>query len=149
MSAMPTPFRLARLLRLRTQLREQAQRELGVRQAALAALDGAIAAARADEDAARADAGGAVARGASGRAVALAFGYAEAQAARVLALAARRVTAAAAVEEQRRRVIARRREEEQLARLQARARERARAAEAHAEALFLDELALGRRAGER
>src|SRR5262249_51962021 len=84
------------------------------------------AAARGAEDAARAEAGTAVARGASGGAGALAFDWAEAQAARVQALGARRAAAATPGGEPRPRVVARRAGGEPAARLGARAGGRAR-----------------------
>jgi flagellar export protein FliJ len=136
---MAAPARLARLVRLRTRLREQAAAELRRHVARVAALDRELAAVRAAEDETR----GRAARGdGSGAAVVLAWTYADALARRAAALSEERARSLASAEEARAAVRERRRAEEQLARLTARAEARAAEAAAREHGRTLDELAL-------
>jgi len=143
-------FRLARVLRLRTQLREQAEDELARVRAELAALRAQVADARAARLATRAAeeeaAAGAVLTGAQ---LAEYRGYEAAIDAREVALERKSAETATAVGTARDALLTRRREERQLERLAERTETAAAADEAHRMDTLLDELALRARRERR
>ena len=140
-------FRLARVLRLRTQLRERAQDETARARAALVAAHEALAAARATRDAACA-AGTAALDGLTGAELWRFRAFEEESRTREqrLALSAR---LADEVVRRRQALLARQREERQLERLRERAREREEVPEERATMVLLDDLALRRRSERR
>jgi flagellar export protein FliJ len=147
---MAAPFRLARVLRLRTQLRKLVQDEVALLGGNLATVrerieDAAHAQVELHEDAGRALAGA----GLTGGELAQLGAWAQALAARETALVAEGERVAAAIVRGREELVARRREERTLERLRERTDVRAQAEELRAEAILLDELALRQRsAGE-
>jgi len=143
---MPLRFRLARVLRLRTQLRERTQEELAEARAKLTALRERLAAARAERLETRRAEDAAMCRGVTGAELTTFRAWDAAQATREEALAAESVRLTEAVTERREAVVARRREERQLERLRERAAERHEVENERVEAALLDELA--RRARE-
>jgi len=145
---MATGFRLARVLRLRTQLRRQAQEQVGQMVAAMNEARREIAAVHGQADAERTREEAALVKGLpvealrEGRAWERALGV---RAARLgEGLQAMGVTLARA----RELVALRRREERQLERLAEQARERQQVREARAEAVLVDEIVLARRAAD-
>ena len=140
-------FRLARVLRLRTQLRERAQDETARARAALVAAHEALAAARATRDAACA-AGTAALDGLTGAELWRFRAFEEESRTREqrLALSAR---LADEVVRRRQALLARQREERQLERLRERAREHEEVPEERATMVLLDVLALRRRSERR
>ena len=142
-------FRLARVLRLRTQLREQAEDELARVRAELAALRAQVEEMRtarlatraAEEDAAT----GAVLTGAE---LAAYRGYEATIDAREAALERKSAETTVAIGAAREALLARRQEERQLERLEERSQAAAATDEAHRIDTLLDELALRGR-GER
>jgi flagellar export protein FliJ len=146
---MAARFRLARVLELRTRLREQAQDDVSRRAAELAALRAREAAARRADLEVRAAGASALGRGIAGVDLLAWQAYAEAAAARVDA-AVRDVAAAGEVLLQARSVLRTRRiEERQLERLRDRAQDRAAVVDARAETIQLDDLALRQQATRR
>ena len=141
-------FRLARVLRLRTQLRERAQDETARARAALVAAHEALAAARATRDAACA-AETAALDGLSGVEFGWFRAFEEGSRAREQWLARESARLAEEVVRRRQRLLARRREERQLERLRERARERDEVREERATMVLLDDLALRRRSERR
>ena len=133
-------FRLARVLRLRTQLRERAQDETARARAALVAAHEALAAARARRDAACA-AGIAALDGATGVELGRFRAFEEGARTREQWLARESARLADEVVRRRQALLARRREERQLERLRERAEERHRRVEERAAAALLDDLA--------
>src|SRR5207247_4947579 len=131
-------LRLARVLRLRTQLRERAQDETARARAALVAAHEALAAARATRDAACA-AGTAALDGLTGAELWRFRAFEEESRTREqrLALSAR---LADEVVRRRQALLARQREERQLERLRERAREREEVPEERASMVLLDDL---------
>lgn len=146
---MAAPFRLARVLELRTRLREQAEDDVARRAAELAALRMREAAARRADLEARAAGQAALGRGMAGVDLLAWQAYAEAATARIDAAVAD-VRAAGEVLLQAREVLrVRRLEERQLERLRERAQARAAVADARAEMVQLDDLALRQQAMRR
>lgn len=142
-------FRLARVLRLRTQLRERAEDELKAASAALGRVRETIGVVRARQTETRTAEAAAVAAGTTG-AVLVAFrSYEEALRRREQALAAEASELAAELVRRREALLARRREERQLEILRERAREREAANEEHATSVLLDDLARRRQAEGR
>jgi len=138
-------FRLARVLRLRTQLREQSRDELARARAALAAVRERLAAARALEE--RTYAAEAVAASAGTTAPELRRFRRFAAAGRVRqgALAAEAAGLAADVVRRRAVLLIRRRQERQLEILREQARERSEVKAERAAMVLLDELTMRRR----
>jgi flagellar export protein FliJ len=146
---MASPFRLARLLRLRSQLRQQAQDEVAALQAAESRAVAARAAVRAAVDATRdAELDGAAA-GLTGAELAGFRTYERALRAREESLAVDVTHLSAALAEGRQALVGRRRQERQLELLEERAQDRARAEEARATTVLVDDLALRQRRGRR
>ena len=142
-------FRLARVLRLRAQLRQQAQEEVLGTVAVLARLEEDAEAARAAQDDVRATEDAAMPAGVSGAELASWRAYEAAQAARELAIEDEQLRASAELARQRETLLERRREERKLEHLRERAAERALELEGRATTVLLDELALrGRSKGE-
>jgi flagellar export protein FliJ len=138
-------FRLARLLRLRTQLRERAQDEVGRMRADLARTGEAVGAARGVQHASRAAEAAAAARGLTGETL-LRFRRHEAAArAREDSLARERTRLAEELVARRHALVARRREERQLELLRERGADRSDALLERATMVLLDDLALRRR----
>jgi flagellar export protein FliJ len=146
---MATRFRLARVLRLRTQLREQAQDALAHARSELAALHERAAAARAAQAEVRAREVAAAAAGMTGDAIGRHRDWERALRAREQAAMAAAVDAAAEVERRRTVLLARRQEERQLEILRERARERAEVEDERQTMVLLDDLALRRRSERR
>lgn len=138
-------FRLARVLRLRTQLREQARDDVARARAALGAVRERIAAARAVEDGACAAEAAAVAGGTSAAELRRFRRFTAVTRARETALAAEATELAAEVVRRRDVLLTRRREERQLEILRERARDRSEAEAERAEMVLLDELMMRRR----
>jgi flagellar export protein FliJ len=137
-------FRLARVLRLRTQLRERAQEEVGRVRADIARTSEALAAVRAVREASRA-AEAAAAHELTGETL-LRFRRHEATAwAREEALGRERARLGEEMVARRQTLVARRREERQLELLRERTAERTDAVEERATMVLLDDLALRRR----
>jgi hypothetical protein len=134
---MRSPARLDRVHRLRTRLRELADREAARRATRVSAVERDLAATRAAEDAARS-----VGPGTAGSAIALAWAHADALARRAGDLLAERERAVASAEAAGDAVRERRREEERFARLAARARVHLQDETARDGARALDALAL-------
>ena len=146
---MAARFRLARVLELRTRLREQAQDDVARRAADLARVRLREAAARQADIDARAAGQTALAGGVAGTDLLAWHAYAAAAEARVDA-AVRDVRAATEVLEQTRDVLrVRRLEERQLERLRERACARAAVVEARTEMIQLDDFALRQQATRR
>ena len=146
---MAARFRLARVLELRTHLREQAQDDVARRAGELAAEHAREAAARRADLEARTAAQSALVGGMAGTDLLAWKAYAEAASARVDA-AVRDVRKAAEVLTQARHVLrVRRIEERQLERLRDRAQARAAVVEARTEMVQLDDLALRQQATRR
>ncbi len=141
-------FRLGRVLRLRTQLRKQAQDEVARTEASLAAFGEAIAAARREQDATRAAEEVAARGGISGEDLLRWRAYEEALLAQEQELARESARVAEELARCRRVLLGRRREERQLERLRERAEVRAGSAEERATIVLLDDLTL-RQQGER
>jgi len=138
-------FRLARVLRLRSQLRRQAQDDIVRTQATLVALGEESAAVRRAQEASRAAEEAAVRRGVSGAELARWRAYERALREREAALARESARVAETLTAQREILLARRRQERQLERLRERADERADVAEKRATMVLLDDLALRQR----
>ncbi len=136
-------FRLARVLRLRTQLRERAQDETARARAALVAAHEALAAARATRDAACA-AGTAALDGLTGAELWRFRAFEEESRTREQRLARESARLADEVVRRRQALLARQRE-----RLRERAREREEVPEERATMVLLDDLALRRRSERR
>ncbi|MCW5893758.1 MAG: flagellar export protein FliJ [bacterium] len=141
-------FRLGRVLRVRTQLRQQAQEHVARTRAALAALEQRIAAAAASQAEARAAEEAASAAGCSGADLARWRSFEAAAAARERVLRRDREQLLVQLEREREALLAERQEERKLERLEERARDRFDADAAREDARLLDELALRGR-GER
>jgi flagellar export protein FliJ len=141
-------FRLARVLRLRTQLRRQAQDEVARVQGDLATVRDKIAAARRAREENRTGEDSAVARGLTGEELTRWRSYERSLLAREQELARESARVAEELARCRDVLLTRRREERQLERLEERAREREDVAEERATMLLLDDLALRQR-GER
>jgi flagellar export protein FliJ len=142
-------FRLARVLRLRTRLRERTQDQLVRLRADVQALGERAERVAAERRAAREAEEAAAMQGMTGADLALHRGFDERQGACEAALAAERARVAAEESQRLAELQARRREERQLERLGERARGRWEAGEARAATCLLDELALRRRDGGR
>jgi hypothetical protein len=142
---MPTAFRLARVHRLRTVLRQQTQDELARLAGTHADVERAIEAARAAQDAVRAEEETTAARGLPGVELEALRARERALRAEELRLVAERVRLAAELTRCRERLRDRRRQERQLEQLDARARMRDRAAAEREAALLIDDLARRRR----
>jgi flagellar export protein FliJ len=138
-------FRLGRVLRLRTRLREQADDAVARATAVVAALDARIASARRTEDETRAAVAAALEGGLPGAELARWRAFAEAAAARTAALVAERAVAEEGLAAARRLLAQRRREERQLERLGERVATRAAIGRARAAQTALDDLARTRR----
>ena len=138
-------FRLARVLRLRSQLRRQAQDDVVRTQAALVAIGEEIAAVRRAQEASRTAEDAAVRRGVSGAELARWRAYERALREREAALAKESAQVAETLAAQREILLGRRRQERQLERLRERAAERADVAERRATMVLLDDLALRQR----
>jgi flagellar export protein FliJ len=138
-------FRLARVLRLRSQLRRQAQDDVVRTQATLVAIGEEIAAVRRAQEASRAAEEAAVRRGVSGAELARWRAYERALREREAALVKESAQVAETLTAQREILLARRRQERQLERLRERADERADVAEKRATMVLLDDLALRQR----
>jgi flagellar export protein FliJ len=146
---MAARFRLARVLELRTRLREQAQDEVARRAAEVAAVRAREAAARRADLEARMAGQSALAGGMPGNDLLAWQAYAEAASARVDA-AVRDVRAAIDVLTTARDALrVRRLEERQLERLRDRAQARAAVVEARTEMIQLDDFALRQQATRR
>jgi flagellar export protein FliJ len=142
-------FRLARVLRLRTQLRERAQEEVAETRAALARVREAIGAARVRQAAARRAEEAAAVAGITGEEMRRFRAWERAERVREQALAAEAARLAHALVRRREMLVARRREERQLEILRERAAERHSAAEERATMVLLDDLARRRQAEGR
>jgi flagellar export protein FliJ len=140
------PFRLARVLRLRTQLRERAREEVARERAALARAHEEIAAVRAAREAALAAEAAAAATGMTGADLHRSRAWTGALAVEEAALGRKATALAAQLERLREALRVRRREERQLERLRERAWERSQAAEERTAAALLDDLARRRKA---
>ena len=145
---MATGFRLARVLRLRTQLRRQAQEQVGQVIATMAEARREIAAVRDRADAERAREEAALATGLPAEALREGRAWEGALAARATRLGEGLRAMGATLARARELVGLRRREERQLERLAELAREKQQAHEARADAVLVDELVLARRAAE-
>jgi flagellar export protein FliJ len=143
---MPTRFRLARVLRLRTQLRRAVQDEVTLLGAELASLRAQADTMRARQGAVHDAVEQALAGGGTTGGDLLRWGaWQQALAARESALAVDGERVAQAIARGREELLVRRREERKLERLRERAGARAVAEVARQEALLLDDLALRRR----
>ena len=142
-------FRLARVLRLRSQLRRQAQDDVARTQAALVALGEEIAAVRRAEEATRAAEEAAVRRGLSGAELLRWRTSEQALRARERALVAESARVGQTLAEQREVLLGRRRQEKQLERLREKAAEREETAEERATMVLLDDIALRQRSERR
>ncbi len=138
-------FRLARVLRLRTQLRRQTQDEVAQLAAALGAVRREIAELGARQRAVRAEEEAALPRGLAAADLEARRRYEAELLARAAALAAEAQGLDGALAEERARLVERRREERQLERLAERAAARTAEAVARADAVALDDLARRRR----
>jgi flagellar export protein FliJ len=142
-------FRLKRVLRLRTQLREQAEDALGRTRATLAAVRERIATTRAAEDAARTGEATALSHGATAAVVQRFRAYERRLATYRAGLENESTVLATEVQRQREQLLERRREERQLEKLEVRARERGVAEDERATMVLLDDLALRQRGARR
>ncbi len=138
---MAAPFRLARVLGLRTRLRERAQEEMRAAAATLAAARERVAAARAAQAAVRGAEEGAAASGLTGAELARFRAYEQGMALSEAALVEDSARLADDLGRCRTALVERRREERQLERLRERAEERHRLVEERAAAALLDDLA--------
>ena len=138
-------FRLARVLRLRTQLRRQTQDEVAQLGAELAAVRRQIAALSVRQREARAAEEASLPEGMAARDLQARRAYEEELLARIAALSAEDERLVGALVERRSRLLERRREERQLERLGERAAERTAEAAAREERVALDDLARRRR----
>jgi len=138
---MSVRFRLARVLGLRTRLREQAQDTVQESAAALAAAGERIDAARAVQESVRAAEDASAATGIRGADLARSRAYEAGLALEEAALVAAQARLAEDLERCRAVLIERRREERQLERLRERAEERSRVAGERAAAVLLDDFA--------
>src|SRR5262245_1580417 len=145
---MATRFRLARVLRLRTQLRRQAQEQVGQIVAAMTAARREISAMHGQADAARAREEAALATGLPAEALRDGREWGGVLKVRAARLGEGLQAMGATLARARELVALRRREERQLERLAEQARERQQAHEARAEAVLVDELVLARRAAD-
>jgi flagellar export protein FliJ len=143
---MPKAFRLARVLRLRSQLRQQAQEQVGQILAAIAAARREAAALRRQAEAERAREEAVLMEGMTADALRERRAFEATLAARETQLGQAVSQMTVSLAQAREVVAARRREERQLERLAEQARERHQADEMHADAELLDELVLARRA---
>ena len=134
-------FRLARVLGLRTRLRERAQEETRAAAAALAAARERIDAARAAQVSVRGAEESAAASGLTGADLARFRAYEQGMALAEAALVEDGARCAEDLDRCRAALVDRRREERQLERLRVRAEERHRAVEERAAAVLLDDLA--------
>lgn len=141
-------FRLGRVLRVRTQLRQQAQDQMDRTRAALVTLEQRIAAVQASQAEARAAEEAAIANGCRGADLARWRSFEAAAAARERVLVRDKERLLAQLEREREALVAQRQEERKLERLEERARDRFDADAAREDARLLDELAL-RGTGER
>lgn len=143
-------FRLGRVLRVRTQLRQQAQEHMDRTRAALAALEQQIAATQASQAEARAAEEQAIGAGCRGADLARWRTFEAAAAARERVLLRDKEQLLDRLEREREALVVQRQEERKLERLEERARDRYDADVAREDARLLDELALrGRGTGER
>jgi flagellar export protein FliJ len=138
-------FRLARVLRLRGQLRERARDDVARARAALGAVRERQAAARALEERTCAAEAAAASRGTTAAELLRFRRFTGAARAREAVLAEEAAGLAAEVARRREVLLARRREERQLEILRERARERSEAKSERAEMVLLDELMMRRR----
>ena len=138
---MAAPFRLARVLGLRTRLRERAQEEMRAAAATLAAARERVAAARAAQAAVRGAEEGAAASGLTGAELARFRAYEQGMALSEAALVEDSARLADDLGRSRAALVERRREERQLERLRERAEERHRLVEERAAEALLDDLA--------
>jgi len=145
---MAVRFRLARILRLRTQLRRLAEDEVARTGARLAALHDDVAAVRRTQEAARAAAETAVRGGLTGAELHRWGQWDDALHARESVLTDESARVAEELVGRRGELVARRRDERQLERLGERAAARGRVEEERASGRLVDELAL-RRHGRR
>ena len=143
---MARPFRLERVLRLRTRLRKLIQDEVALLGASLARLREEAAAARQAQDDARRAAEAAGQSGLTGEELARWEAYGRGLATREASLLEESTRVAEALARGREELLERRREERKLERLRERAATRAQAEEARSEGLMLDDLALRQRA---
>lgn len=141
-------FRLARVLRLRTQLRQQSQEQVARTRTALAALEQQIATLQASQAEARAAEDAAIGGGCSGADLARWRTFEAASAARERVLLREKAQLLTQLEREREALLVQRQEERKFERLEERARDRHEAEVARADARLLDELAL-RAMGER
>jgi len=138
---MAAPFRLARVLGLRTRLRERAQEETRAAAAAVAVARERVDAARAAQVSVRGAEQVAAASGLTGADLARFRAYERGMALAEAALVEDGARCAEELDRRRAVLVDRRREERQLERLRARAEERHRAVEERAAAVLLDDLA--------
>lgn len=134
-------FRLARVLRLRTQLRERAQEDVARGNAALAEAEQALAGVRAEADAALAAEADAASGGITGEELQRSRAWAAALASREQQLKEETSRLSELLQRLRATLVDRRREERQLEILRDHANERQEAAEERSTAVLLDELA--------
>jgi flagellar export protein FliJ len=144
---MAAVFRLARVLRLRTQLRERAQDDVARARAALAQVRDAITAARAAQEAVREAESARAAGGMTGDDLQRSRAYEAAERVREELLVQESTRLAEELVRLRDALLARRREERQLEVLRERAMERAEGEEERAAMQLLDDLALRRERG--
>ncbi|TMA57345.1 MAG: hypothetical protein E6J75_07855 [Deltaproteobacteria bacterium] len=138
---MAAPFRLARVLGLRTRLRERAQEETRAAAAAVAAARARVDAARAAQVSVRGAEQAAAASGLTGADLARFRTYERGMIIAEAALVEDGARCAEDLDRCRAALVDRRREERQLERLRVRAEERHRAVEERAAAVLLDDLA--------
>ena len=139
------PFRLARVLRLRTQLRERAQEDVARESAALAEAQTALVEVRAAADAARAAEADAAAGGMTGAELHRSRAWTDTLANREQTLTRETSRLTTLLEQLRSVLLARRRGERQLEILRERANERGEAEDARTTATLLDDLARRKR----
>ena len=142
-------FRLARVLRLRSQLRQQAQDEMARARAALDAVREQIAAARVSQDLAREAETAAAAIGLTADELLRFRAFEDSERAREQQLELESKRLADEVVQRHEILLTRRREERQLEVLRERASERTEAEEERAAMLLLDDLALRRQEERR
>lgn len=139
------PFRLARVLRLRTQLREQAQEDVARGSTALAEAQAALADVRAAADAALAAEADAAAGGMTGAELHRSRAWTAALASKEQTLVREAGRLTTLLERLRSVLLGRRREERQLEILRDRVNERLGAEDERATATMLDDLARRKR----
>lgn len=142
-------FRLNRVLRLRTQLRERAQNEVAKLRTEIGVVREAILRSRTRQTENRRAEAVVAARGMTGEELARFRVYDAGERLREQVLLAEGARLAQELVQRRRAVVARRREERQLEVLRERAEDRIEAAEEHAAAVALDDFARRRQAGRR